>query len=456
LSEIYLTPYVVKAALLVSLAANVGLGAYLVLRPRETAPQTGVREVLEASPEGRALLEEVRVARETRGTTSPGLAASTATEAAGASPALAVAAETSEVRARAPAAGSGSLSREATPVAVGGTSARTGPPAPPPPPVASPESETNPTRAAERARARQVVDAAKAKVLQIQDAGLREEGLEDLAALLRPGSDWASVQAGLQGLIELRAVDYDRDRFRALILPWTRDGDLETRARALYALAHVKREPEDVRLAIDLAGAAKGEFRGSVAGLLVHLADRKVEGEVARAFERLLEPEPGSAEDRRHRIAVANALRNAWADPPIQERVAEMWRNRGREDHVLDYVVAQVKGKEGALVAACLDLMASEHVNRQVVEGRLGARSQDVAESARAALAAGAASRLATAADPWLQTRLLEILAAHGTAVQADAVRALSENALVVATVRQKATETWKTISARSVLEPGR
>jgi hypothetical protein len=465
------------AALVVSLAGNVVLGALVLVRgperggapvPEDAAPAASPHEgtdpgLAEARP------REAPPAASQARTTEPRPATTRAGEASAPAPPVALAR----------GEGAGPAAPAAGTAAVEGSMTARAPASPPSVPPAAPPAESPAaararpaaapgvgagadlaSRQEERSRARKVVDAAKAKVLQIQDARLRAEGFEELAALLAPGSDWASAQAGLQALIEVRAVEYDRERFRELILPWTREGDLETRARALYALFNVKREPEDVRLAIDFAGAvavAEADLRSTAANLLVFFAGGKVVGDVARAFEPLFEarPDAGGRRDRGP-LDVANALRNAEAEPSIQVRVAELWRNRGPQDSILDYVVSQVLRKETPLALACLELLASEGSHRQLAEGRLGAGSRDVAEAARGPLAAAAAERLEKAADPWLQARLLDVIAAHGTTEQAGVVRAFAANPLVTDAVRRKASEVWDRVSMRSRLEPGR
>lgn len=284
--------------------------------------------------------------------------------------------------------------------------------------------------AAEKAAQQRVVQ----DVVQIEDAGRRARGLHDLEESLR-SPDPVRATAAMRVLPRLDAVEYDREGFRTLLLPWLRSPDAAARSAAAFALPAVKADPRDLDAYLDALGDDLEAIRPHAYALLT-LNGRKVDGRVADLFVRLL-----ATTDRRKAIDTANVLRGVPSTLEVQQAAVAAWKRHqesGEPRGLWFHILGQLTPRREPALRAAFDVLAAPDAEWDggLLTHRL---TLDVAPEDRPLAAMLASQALTKSPHAQVRGEMLGVLAAYGTREQADVVREFANNALVPAAERERA-----------------
>jgi hypothetical protein len=125
-------------------------------------------------------------------------------------------------------------------------------------------------------------------ILQREDKQLRERALETLREQLAPATPHDVKIRALRALATALPARFDRQPFRALVLPLFKSPDERVRMLALSCLAGVTSELDDLSAVAALAEDPSPQVRGVVASTLVGIGGGKAPEVVVPALKKLL------------------------------------------------------------------------------------------------------------------------------------------------------------------------
>jgi hypothetical protein len=340
------------------------------------------------------------------------------------------------------------------PVEAGARLAGTPPIGAPPRGSALPESAheqhvatvSNEQRVAVERRAWEQVTAWRADVLQPRDPGRRQAGLDAMAGAIRSG-DEAVTLATLQSLVELRNAEYDAEGLRDAVRRRLDDPETRIRHAAAAALRHVKPDASDVDTLLRLLAARPTDTQ--LLGAALGISPR-AEGPLADAWLAAL----AAAPPREH-LQLARYLTGTWVSEAVEaavvgafqriapgEREAEWYELLGslrptREPRVRLVFEEERRGTPRGVPS----------IARARLHEALGALALD--PSATRLAVTLALELLDAPSDSTAGDFCLDVLRAHGTAVDAPALRVHAANPMVAPLTRRKAADLAEALERR-------
>jgi len=186
--------------------------------------------------------------------------------------------------------------------------------------VSSPPSSPPKSKAAAHAEspARTLSRAWIRDALQIDDLAKRNAAIESIRNGLQ-SHDPVANHAGLIALSAIGEVKYDKQPFRALVLPYLKSSDGAVRAAAMYALYNTVHEPADLDRILAMVDDPSAEVQSSITHAIFLFSGGEVTGKAGDAVAKLL-----AGEDTRR---LREALRGIWGahlSPEAEQRVLEL------------------------------------------------------------------------------------------------------------------------------------
>jgi hypothetical protein len=179
-------------------------------------------------------------------------------------------------------------------------------------------------------------------LLQLGNKAARETALEEMAAALATNDPVAQV-AAMDGLTSAHEVDFDRGRFRPLVLALLTDPVPQVRAGAVAALLAVEPQPEDLGRVLPMVDDPTADVRRMLPFAIQRLAKGDLTGVAAEPIMRLIDRAP--AEEMR------NFLSSLWGSkysPELAEKlVALPTTKRGVSEYDVMYYSLSTQQNKG-------------------------------------------------------------------------------------------------------------
>jgi len=332
------------------------------------------------------------------------------------------------------------VAEAAAPELVGSAGARAAPPSPEHAPgPTSPAGEVAPpaetaaqgTQRGERTHQEKVLDQVKAtlrKVLQVEDAALRREGLAELESGLR-STDPTLVEYSLSALHSMRVEGVDRSVFRGQVLDLLQAEDAGIRRAALYALHSTGVRPDDMRHALAGAHDESPLVRQHVARVLRLYNHGDFTGEAETALVALL-----ADPNRDVRRGTLRAVSDLGITEPVETALLALAKRPEDRQEAVTYGLSRVKDKSRRVIDSLFTYLDDEnaHVRQRAHWGlQHGTRSEDAPYVAR-----GYADHLERFLTPKAQQEALRVIARFGDARLMPQVERFADNTLVETRVR--------------------
>lgn len=184
-------------------------------------------------------------------------------------------------------------------------------------------------------------------VMQIEDAALREAGVEKIRAALASG-DEATRYAGLLAFLGTLEAAYDKASFRELILRCTGSAHGEIQSRAFYGLYHAGGlQPGDLERLLAVARKEAPGFSDSVAHLIFMYTGGHIEGKASEVLLQLFE-----SKDADVLRELCRGIWGARVSPELEARLIEVARaaDRSLYHDVIYFALSTLEGKSAAVI----------------------------------------------------------------------------------------------------------
>jgi HEAT repeat protein len=279
------------------------------------------------------------------------------------------------------------------------------------------------------------------KIMQVQDAALRDEGLQELRAALA-SRDPLLVEYALSALHATRVLQIDRSGFRQTVLDLLASPSAGIRRSALYALHATGVADGDTRHALAAAQDPDPIVRAHVLKVLALYGRGPDDPQVAQAAARLL----GDENDMVRRGALQGLSGTKLAPAVEQALIALARRPKDRLAAVRDGL-STVKQKSRAVVDALLGYLDDPdvHVRARAHWGL----QHDVAKEQQPYVARRYAEHLPSFLNPRSQGEALRVIARHGDASLVPTLEQFADNDLVDPRVRAMTTKVIDLLRAR-------
>ena len=269
------------------------------------------------------------------------------------------------------------------------------------------------------------------KIMQVEDAGLRAEGLRELTAALE-GDDPYLVEYALSSLHSLRKTELDRSEFLSSVRQHLDSENGGIRRAALYALHSVDPASADPRLAVQSASDPSPIVRQHSARLISMYGGGTIEGDASDAIVKLL-----SDENANVRRGTLRGVSNAKVTPEIEARLIEMAEVSNARQEVVYHGLSMLRDKSRTVVDA---LVAHLDDDNAVVRRRAHwGLQRNVAQDQQLHVATQYASRLGRFVTPSSQNEALRLIARYGNGGLAPQLERFAENEMVGEKTREMA-----------------
>ena len=269
------------------------------------------------------------------------------------------------------------------------------------------------------------------KVMQVQDPGLRQEGLREIADALR-GEDAKLIEMTLSVLHSLRTLEkIDRTVFRKLVLEHMDSEHAGVRRSAFYALHATDPESADLRVALKSVDDPAVIVRGHASKLLSMYGNATIEGEAADAVVRLLGDE--SAHVQRGTL---RGLAGTTVAPEVEDKLIEMAAGSPHRREVVSGLGALNRKSRKVVDALFTHLEDEDHRIRSHAHRGL---QRGVDKELQPYVAQRYAGHLEKFLNPRSHQEALRVIARYGDAGLAPQLERFAENELVDPKVREMA-----------------
>lgn len=274
------------------------------------------------------------------------------------------------------------------------------------------------------------------KVMQVEDAAVRSEGLAELADALRSQEPYL-VEYTLSALWAARDIDIDRAHFAKLVGVHLDSEDSGIRRSALYVNYAMDPERADVRLAIASASDEAEVVRQHAGRILALYTGKHFEGETADAMAELLADESLNV-----RRGTVRGIAGAHISPEIEDRLIEMATRPAERHDAVQYGLSTVPDKSRKVVDALFTYLTDENHG---IRGRAHwGLQRGIPKEERPYVAKRYAEHLTKFVNPKSHREALQLIAKYGDVSVAPKIEAFARNEMVDEKVR---------VMARKVVE---
>lgn len=267
------------------------------------------------------------------------------------------------------------------------------------------------------------------KVMQIKDAGLRQEGLRQLEAAL-VGSDPILTEYALGALHALRDLRMDRSGFRDIVLGLLDSEHPGIRRSALYALHATGAAEGDLRFALAGARDESPVVRQHAARVLRTYTDGRFEGAAGEALVALL-----CDENLNVRKGTLQGLSGARVTPEAEAKLIEI-ASRPEERYDAVYHGLSTLGEKSRRVVDALFGYLSDENHRVRARAHWGLQ-RSVKEEVQPYVARRYAEHLDKFLNPMSHGEALKVIARHGDASLIPQLERFASNELIEERVRE-------------------
>ena len=297
---------------------------------------------------------------------------------------------------------------------------------------AAQQAEAHRVRQAAVEAARAKASAMLRKVMQVEDADLRAEGLAEIAAALG-GDDALLTELALSALYSARNVEFDRSSLIPTVTALLDSENGGIRRSALYALYAVDPEAVDADVLLRRSEDPDPRVRGHIARLLALTEGKTFAGSSGDALLTLLDDEDATV--RR------GTLRALWeADYPaeVEQRLIKMSDESGPEGReAIYYALSTMPRKSRPVVEALVSRLTHEDQNvRSRVHWGL---QRGVPEEHRFYVAEQYLARIGKFVSPASHREALKLIVKYGDETLAPDLERFAANEMVDAGVRDLA-----------------
>lgn len=266
------------------------------------------------------------------------------------------------------------------------------------------------------------------KVMQVEDAGLRAEGLREITAALQ-GDDKELIEYTLSTLYSLRDATFDKSAFQGLVREHLESEDGGIRRSALYALHAVDPEGADVRTAWASANDPDPRVRTHSAKLMSLYGGPELGPESTQAVVQLLEDESLLV-----RRGTLRGLSNTHVTPDLEQKLIELAADPKMRRETVEFALSQLREKSRTVVDALFAHL--EDGNTKVRQRAHWGLQRGVRKSEQHYVATKYAERLGKFVNPKSQREAMQLIARYGDDRLAPQLERFAENELVDEKVR--------------------
>lgn len=273
------------------------------------------------------------------------------------------------------------------------------------------------------------VKAILAKVMQVKDPAVRQEGLNELTAALG-SSNTMLVEYSLSALHSMRGVEVDKGVFRDTVLDLITSDSPGVRRAALYALHSTGAKKGDARFALAGADDEHPIVRMHAARVLGLYTGGRFEGQAGETLARLL----GDKHDNVRRGTV-RGLKGATLSEGAERALIELASKPKDRRDAVQYGLGQLKDKSRRVVDALFTHLSDE--NHQIRSHAHQGLQRGIPDAQKPYVAKRYADHLDKFLNPKSHTEALRIIAKFGDASVAPQLDRFADNELVDARVRE-------------------
>jgi predicted outer membrane protein len=182
-------------------------------------------------------------------------------------------------------------------------------------------------------------------------ADRREAAVAELKAALA-GSDGATSLAALQAVQQLGDVNYDKEAFRELVLPFVEKGEGPALVAAAYALYNTERKPDDLKLLQDAWSRRSPALDASISHLLFMFGDGVIDGRSEEIVLELLQSEQPAV-----RRETLRGLWGAEVTDKLADRVVELADDPDSRHDAVYFGLSTFKPKNAAVVDKLIETL---------------------------------------------------------------------------------------------------
>lgn len=219
--------------------------------------------------------------------------------------------------------------------------------------AAAKDAATQKAYAAALARSKEILR----KIMQVEDPGLRAEGLRELSEALA-SDDPHLVEYALSSLYSLRKVAFDRSAFQQIVSQHLQSENGGIRRSALYAMHAVDPDAADPRVAIHSGEDPDPIVRQHTARLIALYGGPKLAGEAADVVVKLL-----GDENEKVRRGTLRGIANSQVTPAIEKRLIEMAATPQHSHEAVYFGLSQIQEKSRPVVDALFAHLEDENQN---------------------------------------------------------------------------------------------
>lgn len=283
---------------------------------------------------------------------------------------------------------------------------------------------------------------------QVIDPETRKAALLSLESAIR-GSDSDMAVAAMRALGKLKDVSYDKARFGDAVRTRLSDDDPRVRGAAYHSVVPTGRRDGDLELVLD--SLERHPEDAGYLGAAAFVAGRRVENRLADLFlQRLSSPDLAEARD------AAEQLRGMWVAANVEDAVLAVRKRDPEPDTDLWVrILGSMTPTREARVRALFEILGRDSERApQFVQNALTSKS--LTGSAATLAADFAAAALPEESAPLRRDLYLFVLEGSGTRAHAPAAKAVADNPMMDAAVRERARALAERLSRRPSTEPGK
>ena len=273
------------------------------------------------------------------------------------------------------------------------------------------------------------VKAILAKVMQVKDPAVRQEGLNELTAALG-SSNTTLVEYSLSALHSMRGVEVDKSVFRDTVLDLVTSDSPGVRRAALYALHSTGAKAGDARFALAGADDEHPLVRMHAVRVLRLYNGGTFDGPAGEALARLLRDEHDHV-----RKGTVRGLKGATLSEGAEKALVELASNPKDRRDAVQHGLSQLKDKSRRVVDALFTHLSDE--DHQIRSHAHQGLQRGIPDAQKPYVAKRYADHLDKFLNPKSHTEALRIIAKFGDASVAPQLDRFADNELVDARVRE-------------------
>ncbi len=273
------------------------------------------------------------------------------------------------------------------------------------------------------------VKAILAKVMQVKDPAVRQEGLNELTAALG-SSNTMLVEYSLSALHSMRGVEVDKGVFRATVLDLITSDSPGVRRAALYALHSTGAQEGDARFALAGADDDHPIVRMHAARVLGLYTGGRFEGQAGETLARLL----GDKHDNVRRGTV-RGLQGATLSASAERALIDLASTPKDRRDAVQHGLSQLKDKSRRVVDALFTHLSDE--DHQIRAHAHQGLQRGIPDAQKPYVAKRYADHLDKFLNPKSHTEALRIIAKFGDASVVPQLDRFADNELVDSRVRE-------------------